>query len=215
MDNPKIDAMSIVLIGQMNPSVFQPAWLAAENLIKEAEAKEIKIEVIHPEISSLSLDWFKLQVLPNRFLISTTQQPYFEIVRDLVFGIFQLLNFTPLEKMGINRERHFESPNLKEWHALGDLLVPKDRWQGLLDKPGLRSLIIEESSRRDGRPGYVRVKVEPSPTIEQAVFIQVNDHYELPDTQNSAVQMMKVLDDCWVNSISRSNEIIENIINLI
>ena len=51
--------------------------------------------------------------------------------------------------MGINRDMHFRIEREERWHALGDILAPKDIWSQKLagcgdrNKPGLRSMTIE------------------------------------------------------------------------
>jgi hypothetical protein len=53
MSLPKVheDLVSIVLVGNFNPAIFQPAWLAAKGLIRESEASAAVVEVIHPELA--------------------------------------------------------------------------------------------------------------------------------------------------------------------
>ena len=64
---PEIEGMSIVFRGDFNPKIFQPAWFAAQGLIRNEEADEAKIEIIHPTIVVFSLDWLRIQIEPNRF----------------------------------------------------------------------------------------------------------------------------------------------------
>lgn len=214
-EEPDIRAMSIVLIGTFNPAIFQPAWFAAEQLLKEGEAREVKIEVIHSELTVLMLDWFRLQVTSDKFVISTTQEPYYEVVRDFVLGVFSLLPGTPMQRMGINRDFHYRATSEKEWHGLGDRLAPKELWNGVIDSPGLRSLVMEESRRRDGFPGFIRVKVEPSSQIQPGVYIQVNDHYEVPEGYGTRNELITILEKCWGHSIERSSDIAQSIVRAV
>ena len=52
MDSPqlKINRHSIVLIGNFNPKIFQPAWFGSEGLIQKKEAEQSTIEIIHPDV---------------------------------------------------------------------------------------------------------------------------------------------------------------------
>ena len=42
--SPQFEGVTIVLLGQFNPAIFQPAWLAAENLVRPQEAESAEIE---------------------------------------------------------------------------------------------------------------------------------------------------------------------------
>ena len=71
----EIEGVSIVLLGDFNPKIFQPAWFAAQELIRKEEAESAEIEVIHPEVVVFSLDWLRIQVTRNRW-ISEAQAPH-------------------------------------------------------------------------------------------------------------------------------------------
>jgi hypothetical protein len=51
---PEIEGVGIVLVGSFNPRIFQPAWFAAENLIREEEEQAAKIELIHRQVAIFS-----------------------------------------------------------------------------------------------------------------------------------------------------------------
>jgi hypothetical protein len=47
---PEIQGISIVLLVDFNPKIFQPAWFAAQNLIRQQEADEATIHIkVHPD----------------------------------------------------------------------------------------------------------------------------------------------------------------------
>ena len=133
MQDPEIKNLNIVFLGDFNPKIFQPAWFAAENLIRQRESEDAKIEIIHPEIVVIIFDWGRLEVTRDRFVLSTKQDPYYEILRDLVIGTFRLLRHTPIKMVGINTEMHFRMRSIKEWHDFGHLLAPKEIWKGILE----------------------------------------------------------------------------------
>lgn len=193
----EIEGATIILLGNLNPSIFQPAWLAAHDLIRKEESDAAKIGVIAPQIAQFTLDWLSLEVTEERFLASTTDPSYYEPLRDLVLGIFTLLEHTPLKKMGINRQMHYRMPSVKRWHAFGHLLTPKNIWEQIIESPGMRSLTIqgnrikEESSRAE-----VNVKVEPSAKVDPGIFISVNNHFEDSST-DAPRKLMSILKDRW------------------
>jgi hypothetical protein len=54
----------------------------------------------------------------------------------------------------------------------------------------------------------MRVRVEPSRQIMPGVFVNVNDHYELPDTEatQGCDKMMDILNRVWKVSVERSTK---------
>jgi hypothetical protein len=206
---PEIEGIGIVLVGSFNPMIFQPAWFAAENLIREEEEQAAKIELIHRQVAIFSLDWLHLQVTDEQFAATTAQSSFYEPLRDLVLGTFRLLRHTPIRMMGLNRECHFRMPSEEAWHAFGHRLTPKEPWAGILREPGMRSLTME-GLRPDNLKGYIRVRVEPSVRVHPGVFINVNDHYEMKDAAagRGCDEIIDILDREWKSSLDRSAEIV-------
>ncbi|MGA1826418.1 MAG: hypothetical protein ACMUIP_17325 [bacterium] len=211
MHDPEIKNLNIVFLGDFNPKIFQPAWFAAENLIRKHESEDAKIEIIHPEIVIITFDWGRLEVTRERFVLSTKQDPYYEVLRDLVIGTFKLLRHTPIKMVGINAEMHFRMRSTEEWHGFGDLLAPKLIWNEILDKPGMRSLVMEESVRQDGLKGYVRVMIEPSNKVQPGVCFKINDHYEVKDikTAMGSDEIIEIFEQSWDKSLKRATNIID------
>ena len=99
----ELEGISIVFLGSFNPQIFQPAWFSAEGLLRKEEAEAIEINVIHREIVSFQSSWLQLQVRSNQFILSTEDSSFYEPLRDLALGTFQLLRHTPIQKMGIKQ----------------------------------------------------------------------------------------------------------------
>ena len=208
LTKPEIEGVGIVLVGSFNPKIFQPAWFAAENLIREEEAQAANIQLIHQQVAIFSLDWLHLQVTDEQFSATTIQSHFYEPLRDLVLGTFRLLRHTPIHKMGLNRDSHFRVTSEEAWHAFGHRLTPKEPWAGILKEPGMRNLIME-GLRPDNLKGYIRVRVEPSVRYHPGVFINVNDHYEVNDgaTIRGCDEIINILEREWKNSLDRSAQI--------
>jgi hypothetical protein len=205
---PEIQGVSIALLGDFNPKIFQPAWFAAQGLLRQQEADEATINIIHSDVVSFSLPWLTLEVIRERFVVATSQEPYVKVMRDLVLGAFQLLQHTPLHKLGINADMHFRMDSEKSWHAFGDLLAPKEIWKDLLKTPGIRSYTME-GQRPDNYRGYIRVKIEPSVKILPGVYFQVNDHYEVETSRPGigANEILAIFEHAWDESLTRSKNI--------
>src|SRR5688572_17309961 len=93
---PEVEAMSIVLVGAFQPSLFTPAWFAHTGLIREEAAKDANIEVIHPEVASETIGSIKIRVRTEQFIASTLNAGDYELMRDLVVGTFKLFPHAPV-----------------------------------------------------------------------------------------------------------------------
>ena len=181
-NSAKLERAYVVLVGSFNPAIFQPAWFATHNLISSDENKVpsgVTLRIAHPEIVDFATENFQIQVLQHRVSVTTSDVSFYDSLKDLVSGTFKILSHTPIIKMGINREFHFQMPSEAAWNEVGDRLTPKDDWNRVLDKPGMKSVIIQ-GERTDGRKGFVRVRVGPSnQVIPYGVFLEVNDHFQI------------------------------------
>lgn len=209
---PEIQEMSIVLVGSFNPKIFHPAWFAAQKIIREKEAEDANIELITPAVAKFSLDWMRLQVIQEQFVVETTQEPYYEILRDLVMSAFSFLNYTPITMLGINTQQHFRMHSEDEWNKLGHDLVPKEKyWTPVLEKPGMRNLIVQ-GQRPDRYKGFIQVKIEPSSKIPLGVYISVNDHYEVKGELDCKA-IIDILNTDWVNSKQRAEKLVKHFVD--
>jgi hypothetical protein len=174
--SPKLedDTASVVLLGYFNPVIFQPAWFAAKGLIREAEAAEATVEMIHPEVTSFRAGWLSLSVTRDRFIAMSSDTAQHVALRDLVVATFQLLEHTPTSRLGLNRAMHFSLYNEQKWHLFGHMVAPKEPWTGIAVEPGLLSLSMQ-SKRDDGLSGRIIFRVEPSLKHRFAAFIDVNN----------------------------------------
>jgi len=208
-----IQGVGVVLRGDFTPTIFQPAWLASHKLIRQQESDAAKVDVIHPNATQFTTEWLQLKVLQDRFDVATTQESFYEPLRDLVVGVLKILNEIPLKALGINRGFHYRLESERMWHNIGHQLAPQKPWESLLDKPGLRSLIIE-GVRPDGHAGYIQAKVGPSTKVKFGVHIEMNDHYELKSGDANAPaarHATELLTECWAGSMKRSLAIAEKI----
>lgn len=176
--DPEIYSRSVVLVGSFNPTIFHPQWLARMGLLPKEEADEATVEFAAPQVTKFSTNWFECQVTLDNFQMSTLQAEMEEPLRDLVVGTFDLLPHTPVWSFGLNFDSHFSLSSVDAWHKLGHTLSPKKIWDGLLEDPGTRAVLIQ-GRRKDDMPGTVNVRVEPSVRVHPGLYINVNDHFDL------------------------------------
>ena len=224
---PEIDGASIAVLGNFNPAIFTPAWFALHRLLPESVATGARLTVAHEQVSEFNADWLRLNVTIDRFLAETTQAPHIRI-HDLVVRVFkEHLNHTPLTAFGINRNIHFQVASMTARDRLGRILAPVEPW-GAWGKElgldgehgGMTSLTVSQVDPKE-RPsgGRINVQVEPSKRIgngRTGVYIGVNDHYILADTDpGNATRSMELLESNFETSMNRSEAIIDHVMSLV
>lgn len=211
---PKIQAITIVLVGDFNPKIFQPFWFETQKIIRKSEAESAKVNIIHPDITDFNLDWLNIQVSREKFIANSVKEPYFTNLFDFVVSTFKYLEHTPIRMLGINRDMHFQLETKEEWHEFGHKITPKSIWNGIIDSPGLRSITMEGDVNRKGLNGYIRVTCEPSSRVNpNGILFKVNDHYQVKDEKIlGCSEIILILEKEYSESINRSNSIIYSLL---
>ncbi len=203
----------IVVLGNFNPSIVQPFWLAHKKLIREKEAQNAEVELVHKEISRFNIGWAHFEITPQRFQITTTQEPYFEPVRDLVVEIFKILKETPINSFGINHLRYFDLRDKERHYNFGNKLAPLNNWNEFLNDPRLLLLQITERERRDGHKGTYNILIQ-SPDIQIAsgfgVLININDDIKCENSD-----FVTTFSKNWESSFKKADDTSESIWNKI
>ena len=175
----EIKSLAIVILGDFNPAIIQPFWLAKKELIRESEATQAKVNLIHNELVMFDLGWAKFEVKPDRFEISTPSEPYFRPLIDLLSGIFTYLPETPTTAVGINYIYDLNLKTPERYYNFGDKFVPLINWD-FLNEARVINLDILEKDRKDNIPGHYRIRVESSNRLSTfGVNIVLTDHMEV------------------------------------
>jgi hypothetical protein len=211
--------LSIVMLGDFNPVIIQPFWLLEKKFIRELEAIDASLEIIHNEISKFDLKWVTIEVTKERCQFRTSMESHFELVRDLAINIFEVLKETPLKSLGINHEFHLALPHDEQYYNFGNNLVPLKNWDGFLNDPKLLNLEIVEANRKDGLNGLLRIKIQPSDQdlpSKNKIMIAINDHFTIDKNKGETgrkSEMINILKSEWRASFERVDSIIEEIWN--
>ena len=156
------DLLSIVVRGDFKPVTISPNQLYKDKLIGEVECADSTIEVRIPgEASIFNAGWLRCQATVNSLELQTEQEAEQERLRDLAVGLLKSSPAKPIAALGINRQVHFPVQSLDTWHAVGDSLVHNEVWTGILNAPGMRSVIFW-GERADQYTGRMQIQVEPS-----------------------------------------------------
>lgn len=201
-----------MVVGAFNPPIFQPAWLGSEGLIRQGDAENARVEIVHQEVAVFETEWLQCQVTRERFSMMTKRESHYEPLRDLVASVFRLLRHTPTSVCGINHMEALRFDNRDEFDSLGWRLAPRENWDGVLDRPGVARL-DEVGQRDDGRAGYIRVQLEQplDGTLESSAV--VNDHiaFSGQPEQESTAQLSEVLLESWPAITARAAAIHQRI----
>lgn len=209
-DKLQIYTLSVVLVGDFNPVIINPFWLAQKGLIKEQEAANAKVELIHNDLTRFDIGWAHIEITQNRFEIRSSQEPFFNPIKDLVTSIFSKLSETPIKLLGINHIKHFQFDH-EQYYNFGNKLAPLANWD-FLNEPKVVYLEIMDLNRKDGQKGSYRVKIEPSNEIKPGVVINTNDTYQLSEeSKGRNGEIMQILINSWSNSIKVADETPEEI----
>lgn len=203
---------TIVLLGAFNPRIFQPEWFARQGLLPDSEAEEASNLLIAPQVAQFETERFFIQVTTDRLVAGTKPNTVAEPLRDLIAGTFYILEHTPVQAMGLNRQMHFAMPSEDAWHLVGDRLAPKDPWNEFSNerRPGMKNLQILYASTSSEKPSTT-VSVQPSVQIKHGVYFEVNDHFAATK-DNGLKFLMEILQSRWEESQKNAERIARHIL---
>ena len=216
-DYLQIRNISIVLLGEFNPAIIQPFWLVDKKLIREIDAKEANIELIHNEVNKFDLKWVRFEITKERCQLQTSLESHFELVRDLVINIFEILKETPIFSLGINHEYHFAIERDDLYYRFGNNFAPLDNWNGFLNDPKVLNIEIIENNRKDGLNGRYRIKMQPSDlnlASQNKLLISINDHFTIDTAKGEngrKLEMIDTLKKVWKSSFERAEQVVNEI----
>ena len=203
--------LDLVLLGDFNPKIFSPDWLASQDLIRKSEADQSEVILIHPDIAAFKLPWCHFQVQRERMAVYTEEEPYFKILGELIESVFSLLIHTPIHSLGLNWGYHSMCDSDDEWHNFGYFLAPKDPWKDIIDESGMLTVeVTEKIPPEDPLTGKLTVRVKPSGKFPNSIFVNFHDHYQLPDIQK-VIGCNEIL-DTLKNNFEKSKEKSENML---
>ncbi len=193
--------ISIVLLGDFNPAIFHPQWLAFNELVSKESANVAKNMSCQSEFSAFEIDGMHYQVDQQRFGLTTKDESQVPILLDTVKGILTLLEHTPLQAIGLNYDFRYSMADVQSWDRLGHTLAPKDHWSKLLADPGMAGVMIR-GARPEVPAARLDIRVNPIMDGKNGVFIGVNQHYRFDDLDSTAIaqrneRVLNILDQDW------------------
>ena len=210
---------SIVLVGNMNPKIFQPEWFIRKGIVEEWDYSQDEF-ISLPDMSQMELpNDRKLTALFNQFSIRSSRASEYFSLKDLVMSTFTLLSETPILQMGMNYTSAIKIVNQDKWRQFGSQLAPQIYWKNAanfinsLEEDKQKELGLWELAmnlpRPDNLKGFIRPKIAVLQTDANTLIFSINNHVEIEGS--SAATMTKILGENWDKSLSLAKEITLNI----
>jgi hypothetical protein len=213
IDSRDVDQFSIVLIGHFQVPRFHPHESAVMDALTDSDIEQLHVTMLLPnDVVAFETQFLSVVVEQGKISVSSKlSAPIPEKARDFIAALIAGLDM-PTTALGINRDFHFPIESADKFRNLRDEFIQKDRFHSIMKNPLVRALVMQ-SDRYDTRAGRIVTRIEPSLIITQGLFIQVNDHFDLP----SGTTAMEVADNLagMCNSASENaNSIISHIRSL-
>lgn len=197
----KILDFSLVLLGQMPPTLFTPSWLSKHRLISEEEGKNAEIKIISPQVTNYQIpDWGRFEIQPGRITVATYSESHHEVLRDILLSALKVLEGNSITNIGINHNFHFNLTN-DQYLQTGKILAPFENWNGIFEEPRMLSLEMIQEYRYDDYLGRYRIKVQPSNLLEGiGASFNFNNHINRTVSEaESAQEISNIITNSWDN----------------
>ena len=211
----KFSSVSFVGVGDFSPPQFSPDWLQSEGLIRKEDV-DVKKTLIAYEFSEFVIPGIVFRVDKNSLRIEAYDERYFEFVKDLVIGIFSILDRTPVRCFGINYEYHFQTETEKGLDKLRDMFVaPRKIWEQNLKSPiELRdATILIKNKFSSKKEDYIGITLSGSNELSSGVRVFVNNYFEIK--QKTALDrtsyLVELIKNNWSEIQKESKYILDKI----
>jgi hypothetical protein len=129
-------------------------------------------------------------------------------------GTFAVLEHTPIRSYGFNRYTHSRMESEEAWHELGHFLAPKQAWESVLEKPGMKSLTVQ-GTKGGMEADLILIRVEPSTRVSPGVFFHVNLHRgresETLSQAEAMARFQKALKDDWSSFLAYTDGVADKL----
>lgn len=214
--------ISIVLVGEFNPAMFQPEWFARNSVISVEEASIARDSdgaplIVTPQITMFKTSMFDVRIEQKRFTVSCSKEPW-DLIKDFVDKTFEKLSGMAIDAYGYNYDAHYDVGGMDNLNYIGNYLAPKGPWITLFSDDvecrdvgnGLRSMKMVKTKAND--KGRMTVVVEPSVTEQHGLFMACNDHNIVSQDENLAEYVLPHIIDSFDAVIDNLKRIQENVI---
>jgi hypothetical protein len=175
---PSPDAISIVVVGAMNPRIHQPHWYATTNIISEDERRTGDNNLISvPRITQFDLDHIKITCQDDRWDLLAEGEPSFPRAVEIAALTWNKLPETPVISFGFN---FFIGFPVEEGQAGNSLcaLLPSAMLEFDISPIAAEYRVI---GTEDGL-GQVTVDLRPADQSGASIAASINYHFTPEDS---------------------------------
>jgi hypothetical protein len=199
--------VDIVLLGSFNPLIFQPEWLRRLDILPAMETEAAVAPnsgtVLSQELASVRFASLHLEVVPDRWVLSTERPDWTKDLGGVVASLMKVLPHTPVSAFGVNAFEHRPTDGsvdelLKRWvplRALGELA-------------GVDARPIGTVTARWGKYN-ARLQFERSERVPRGVFVHQN--FQL-DLRGGVQELTERLESDWQGLLERSQHVVSQLI---
>lgn len=222
----------VVCVGEFNPAIITPDWLAAKGLISSDDldlCRDSVQAVGKSRVMVFESKWFRFQALAEQLSIATIDGATPRIA-DLAASILELLPETPIAAFGLNFDAHYKVLNIADYHKFGDVLVPKEPFLNAIpiigghpSVPGVVHLTVGlDSNPRTvgGNQSPVRsqkrITIEPSNSVGPGIYFLYNNHIVVdeilgPESRTGALKAAEMIRQNWDEDFREAKVVFESL----
>lgn len=178
MSNVSADEFTIVVLGNMNPSVHHPLWYLQVGLFQEDEVLKTLHEkevICIPPLTKFSINNISMQCTQENWQIGTSDKsnlPYLESITAKVFD--DLLKHTPVDRMGFNFNYRRDTASKDVAGFLANRLAEVARGLGM-PEPTAAELILRRRIGEGTAGAHVATTVL-KPGSQPSSLLMTNNH---------------------------------------
>lgn len=205
-----LTGMQVVVVAPFSPKALQPLELHRLGVMSDEDVLKAEFDYLFDDLMTFRLPWMQATFEPERLVVgSDPSNPKPEAIRDFVVLLLRSIEIPGIKAVGINRDLHFPVSDEAAWHRVGHKLTPKKGlWDKVFDDPGMEAISVS-GARKDGRPGKMTIRVEPSRRIRLGIYVNVNDHFIAEDASSEGRirWITDLLQSNWLAAERRANEV--------
>lgn len=200
--------------GAFNPVLLKPKWLFNYKLLGKKETENAKISLKYKDYVALELDYCKLELNSDTFLVGVDQVEYLEQTIDLVSGILKLAKNNPITSVAFIWFYHFDLKEEKRIQELFNKLATGNNiWNEITGLSSYNKFTVKQSKPKSEEfDGSVEVNVEVCQKYDNNIHIVVVDKYDYgPDTystEKSVKTLVREIDGAKNNAFKIMNNIL-------
>ena len=199
---PSPEAISIVVIGAMNPRIHQPHWYAAADIINDDDKRAaIQSLISVPRVTQFAMDNLRITCQDDRWDLLAEGEGAFPKGVSIAVSTWNKLSETPVVSYGFNFFANFSIASGNAGKALCALISPSaSKLVASADAAELKIVGSEPGL------GQQTVHLRPSDQADESISASINYHF-VPDENTDYFDLGSALNSnyslCFENARSK------------